>query len=184
KLLAKFLFSLGLRESPPLNIILQLADVSNSDAALRSKALKYFMDNFKDKYSSVYKAEEVKVSFLPCTDPKIYATPMGCFSSQECTIMNFNALHQDLRFRADELGIRQHPNREQLLNRLIQNPPENEQRAKEIFGYLASRLGDFNQTDWSSLRDLHFIPIRDKTQTSLAKYVTPRDCFFKGHDET
>ncbi|CAG8505139.1 14702_t:CDS:10 [Racocetra fulgida] len=147
-------------EYPPLNIILQLADVSNSDAALRSKALKYFMDNFKDKYSSMYKAEEVKVSFLPCSDPKIYATPM-----------------------ADELGIRHHPNREQLLNRLIQNPPENEQRAKEIFGYLASRLGDFNQTDWSSLRDLNFIPIRDKTQTSLIKYVTPRDCFFKGHDE-
>ncbi|CAG8636581.1 9366_t:CDS:2, partial [Cetraspora pellucida] len=180
---AKFLFSLGLREYPPLNITLQLADVSNSDVALRSKALKYFMDNFKDKYSSVYKAEEIKVSFLPCTDPKIYATPMGCFSSQECIIMNFNAVHPDLRFRADELGIRQHPSREQLLNRLIQNPPENEQRAKEIFGYLASRLGDFNQTDWSRLRDLNFIPIRDKTQTSLIKYVTPRSCFFKVHDE-
>ncbi|KAF0389336.1 putative hatpase domain protein [Gigaspora margarita] len=181
---AKFLFSLGLREYPPLKVILQLADVSNSDTVLRSKALKYFMDNFKDKYSSEYKAEEIKVAFLPCTDPKVYETPMGCFSNPECTIMNFNALHQDLRFRADELGIRQHPSRERLLNRLIQNPPENEQRAKDIFGYLASRLGDFNQTDWSMLRDLNFIPIRDEAQTNLIKYVTPRNCFFKGSDET
>ncbi|CAG8755963.1 2209_t:CDS:2, partial [Dentiscutata heterogama] len=93
---AKFLFSLGLREYPPLKVILQLADASNSDTVLRSKALKYFMDNFKDKYSSEYRAEEVKVAFLPCTDPKIYETPKGCFSNAECTIMNFNALHQDL----------------------------------------------------------------------------------------
>ncbi|CAG8499425.1 7450_t:CDS:10, partial [Scutellospora calospora] len=168
-------------EYPPLNVILQLA-ASTSDAAIRNKALKYFIDNFKEKYSSEYKAGEIKVAFLPCTDPKIYETPMGCFSNPECTIMKFNVLHQDLRFRADELGIRQHPSREQLLNRLTQNPPENEQKAIEIFGYLATRLGDFIKTDWSMLKDLKFIPINN-VQTNSVTYVTPRSCFFKGTDD-
>ncbi|CAG8538686.1 7915_t:CDS:10, partial [Acaulospora colombiana] len=180
---AKFLLSLGLQEYPPLTIILQLAS-PNSEPNIRKEALKYFINNFKDKYSSKYNAREIKIPFLQCTDPNVFETPLGCFSNPDCTIMKFHALHHDLRFRAEELGVRQHPSREQLLDRLIQHPLESETEAREVFGYLSSQLANFNSYDWDSLGNLKFIPIRNKNQPNKISYVSPRNCFFKSSEES
>lgn len=181
-LLAKFLYLLGLRDHPPLKTILQIAS-TGSAPNLRSKALKYFIDNFKEKFASEYKPHEINIPFLPCTAPGVFETPMGCFSNPECAIMKFHSLHPDLRFRAEELGVRHHPTREQLLTRLTQSPPQSEPEAREVFGYLSSQQASFNHSDWNRLASLAFIPIRDKTQSNKVIYVSPQECFFKGSEE-
>ncbi|CAG8589024.1 5426_t:CDS:10 [Diversispora eburnea] len=179
----KFLYSLGLREYPPLKTILQLAS-TNSESNLRENALKYFITNFKEKYVSDYNPHEIKTPFLPCTDPKVFETPMGCFLNFGCTIMKFHAIRSDIRFRAEELGVRQHPTREQLLNRLIQFPPKNDFEAREVFGYLSSQQASFNSSDWEKLSNLAFIPILAKTQPFQIVHVSPQNCFFKNSEES
>ncbi|RHZ75365.1 hypothetical protein Glove_216g186 [Diversispora epigaea] len=179
----KFLYTLGLREYPPLNTILQLASMS-SEPNISKNALKYFIDNFKEKYASYYKPHEIKIPFLPCTDPNVFETPMGCFLNTECTIMNFRAVRPDIRFRAEELGVRQHPTREQLLNRLVQYPPKNDIEARQVFSYLSSQQASFNHSDWEKLASLSFIPILDKTQAFKIIHVSPQSCFFKSSEES
>ena len=74
----RFLIELGLQEYPTLKKILELA-APPTDPKIRGKALRYFIDNFKEKYSKDYNPHNIKIAFLPCTDPKVYATPSECF---------------------------------------------------------------------------------------------------------
>ncbi|GES82823.1 hypothetical protein GLOIN_2v1661590 [Rhizophagus clarus] len=179
----KFLIELGLREYPALKKILELA-APPTDPKIRGKALKYFIENFKEKYSKNYNPSEINIAFLPCSDPTIFEKPTGCYINPDCMIMNFKAIHQDLRYQAEQFGVRQHPSRDKLLSRLIEDPPRNENKAKEVFEYLASRQGDFNHSDWNKLVDLRFIPIRSKTQPNEIVLTDPRSCFFKGQEES
>ncbi|PKC14058.1 hypothetical protein RhiirA5_269102 [Rhizophagus irregularis] len=179
----KFLIELGLREYPTLKKILELA-APPTDPKIRSKALKYFIENFKEKYSKDYNPSEINIAFLPCSDTTIFAKPSECFINPDCMIMKFNAIHQDLRFQAEQFGVRQHPSRDKLLSRLIEDPPRDENKAKDVFEYLASRQGDFNHFDWNKLASLKFIPIRNKTQPNEIVLTDPRSCFFKGQEES
>ena len=171
-----------MREYPTLKKILELA-TPPTDPKIRSKALKYFIENFKEKYSKNYNPSEINIALLPCLDPSIYAKPSECFINPECTIMKFQAIHQELRFQAEQFGVRQHPSREKLLNRLIEDPPRDENKAKAIFEYLASRQGDFIHSDCIFLADLKFIPIRVKSQPNVIDLTNPRSYFFKGQEE-
>jgi hypothetical protein len=93
--------------------------------------------------------------------------------------MKFQVIRTDLRFQVERFGVCQHPNREKLLNRLIDDPPKYE-NAKAIFEYLASRQTDFIESDWNILADLKFIPIRQFNNYIL---INPRGCFFNVQEE-
>ncbi|CAH1760147.1 970_t:CDS:10 [Entrophospora sp. SA101] len=176
--------ALGLRDFPPIDVILQLAS-STTPLPVRQKALKYFIENFKEKYSKDYKPELVKFAFLPCSaDPNVYATPSECYSNPECAIMKFNVLHRELRHKAEEFGIKQNPDRLQVLEKLRKEPPENEEKAKLVFSYLSSFQNHFIHPDWLSLSQLAFIPIREKKQSNVLKYGSPQNCFFKSSEES
>ncbi|CAG8458419.1 11877_t:CDS:10 [Scutellospora calospora] len=167
-----FITNLGLQEYPSLQIILRLASPPTA-LEIRNKALNYFIDNLRDKYRE-YKPSLIEEEFLPC-DSGIYAKPLDCFSNPDCMIMKFNALRKDLRIRAEELGVRQHPNGKLLLKRLSNNLPNSIDEAKMYFDYLSSRRGDFDYDDWKELRSLKFIPVQDKSLPGNIFYCTPRD---------
>src|SRR5436190_24274774 len=99
---------LGLQEYPTLEKILELAASSTNDDAIRSRALKYFIENFEEKYSLSYTAN-VNVAFLPCLDNNNYAKPLECFIDPECKIMDFQVIRQDLQHQVGRLGVCQHP---------------------------------------------------------------------------
>jgi len=166
---------LGLQEFPTLEKILELATPS-PDSKIYSKALKYFIDNFEEKFSNSYNSAEVNVAFLPCSDSDIYAKPSECFTNPECKIMKLQVIHQDLRYQVGKLGVCQHPDREKLLNRLTQNPPQDKNNAKEIFEYLASCKSCFISSDFDMLNDFKFIPVKQSL-------ISPRNCFFEIQDE-
>ncbi|GBC04755.1 hypothetical protein RclHR1_05850004 [Rhizophagus clarus] len=174
----KFLISLGLQEYPELKKILELASPP-TDFKIRSEALKYFIDNFEEKYSKDYNPDKVNIAFLPCSDPSIYAKPSECFINPECNLMNFQVIYQDLRFQVEKLGVSRNPDREKLLSRLTQDPPKDENNAKKIFEYLASQQTCFIKSDWEMLSNFKFIPTKSETQP----LASPCSCFLTCHDE-
>ncbi|CAJ0746048.1 3665_t:CDS:10, partial [Entrophospora sp. SA101] len=175
---AKIMLKLGLCEYPPLGKILQLASPI-TELSIRQKALNYFLENLKTKYSKHYDAKKINIAFLPCTDLNVYAKPSECYTNTECRFMKFNVLHRDLVSRAEDLGVKKDPDRLQILEKLKNEPPD-EEKAKSIFGYLSSF--HFIYSDWGNLNRTYFIPIRDKKSAQL-KYVKPSNCFFKCSDE-
>ncbi|CAG8703351.1 13798_t:CDS:10, partial [Dentiscutata erythropus] len=178
---AKLIIGLGLQEYPSLQTILQLAEQSQP-FELREKALKYFIKNFKEKYSEKYESNSIQIKFLPCIDPNIYAKPSECYSSPYCVKMGFNALRQDLCFWAKEIGIKNHPDNNLLQDKLMKNPP-NIDNASEIFEYLyfASRGSHSN---WKELQNIEFIPIREKVSPYKVTHYKPEECYFKVFDES
>ncbi|CAG8625260.1 16108_t:CDS:10 [Gigaspora margarita] len=178
----KFIMSLGLQEYPSLPTILQLA-APTTPLVLREKALNYFIKNLKEKYSDVYDPNSVPISFLPCIDPYVYVKPSECYWNRDCVKMGFNALRQNLSFRAKELGVKQHPDSNLLFDKLLNNPPRKFDDAQRIFGYLATRIGDFDYEDWDKLKNLNFIPINDKIPPYKLCLHAPKDCYFKNPSE-
>jgi len=150
----------------------------HTDPKIRDKALKYFIDKFNDKYKKEYISYMVNVAFLPCSD-NTYARPLECFIDPECTLMKFRVLREDLQFQARQFGVRQCPSNEELKNKLIKNPPQ-EDKAKQIFEYLASRDGSFS---WKLLVGIDFIPIRDKNRPNIIIFTNPRSCFFEDQEK-
>ncbi|CAG8463812.1 12087_t:CDS:10 [Funneliformis caledonium] len=179
----KLLIDLGLREYPTLQKIIELA-APPTDPNIREKALKYFIDNFKEKYSKEYKPSDVKVAFLPCSSPNIYAKPTECFINIECTIMKFKVIRQDLRFNVGQFGVCQNPSGELLKERLIEDTPQDEETAKSVFEYLQSQQGSFTTHNWLVLGDLNFIPIRDSNRPDVIIKTNPRSCFFDNQEKS
>ncbi|PKY51815.1 hypothetical protein RhiirA4_494733 [Rhizophagus irregularis] len=176
----KFLIELGLQEYPKLETILRLVSHS-TNPKIRELALKYFIDNF-DKYSVNYKPEEINIAFLPCSTFNTYAKPSECFTNDRCMIMNFKVIREDLRSKAEKFGIRQHPNHENLIKKLTENPPQDKNNATKVFEYLYSRQHDFIDANWNTLNNSKFIPIKNENKSTY-KHIKPRDCFFKLKDE-
>ncbi|RGB35129.1 hypothetical protein C1646_814947 [Rhizophagus diaphanus] len=172
----KFLIELGIREFPTLQKILELASPP-TDPEIRKKALKYFITNFDEKYSSDYNPAAVNVAFLPCSIQGIYAKPSECFINPKCSIMGFQVIRQDLKFQVEKLGVYQNPDPVKLLDMLKANRPQDENKGKEIFEYLASQQGDFITADWNLLTYLEFIPYR--VYPDVIAHASPSKCFFK-----
>lgn len=128
---------MGLQKCPKLDVILQLA-APPTDLKIREMALRYFIDNLDENYRDQYKPENVNIAFLPCSEPNTYAKPSECFVSHKCKIMKFQTLHNNLHCYAKKLGILQRPNGKLLVKRLIENPPQYEDEAKEVFECMAS----------------------------------------------
>jgi hypothetical protein len=166
--------------NPNLKIILERSAPPN-DPKIREMSLKYFIDNFDNKYSKHYKPEDIDIAFLPCSNSNTYAKPSECFIDDRCMIMNFETIREDLRSKVEKFGVRQHPNHEKLVKRLTENPPQNKNEATEVFEYLNSQQHDFADFDWNILNNFEFIPIQNESQSNeiINKLIKPRDCFFK-----
>ncbi|PKY40926.1 hypothetical protein RhiirA4_454398 [Rhizophagus irregularis] len=164
--------------NPNLETILNLAAKSNYPE-IRELAFKYFVDNFYSKYSKFYKPEEIDVAFLPCSNSNSYAKHSECFINDECKIMGFKIIREDLSSKAGDFGVRQNPNREKLIKMLIENPPKNKNKAKEVFEYLNTQQESFTDSDWKKLKDNEFIPINYESQSN--KNINELDDLFKPH---
>lgn len=176
KFVGTFLIELGLREFPELQKILKLL-TPQKDPQIRAKAFKYFALNFKERYSKDYKSTEINVAFLLCSSG-VYAKPTECYINPECMKMNFNVIHQDLLFYSEQFGVQENPSHEKLLKSLIDHPPRDINKAKEIFEYLFLQ-GNFTSSDWKILGDLNFIPVKDRTKFNAITLKNPRSCFLK-----
>ncbi|KAF9435865.1 hypothetical protein BGZ76_005362 [Entomortierella beljakovae] len=173
---AKLLLELGLLTHPSLDVLLAMA-APPSEKDIQSKALQYFIDNFKTLYATQYNQGNVKAEFLPTTSGT-FTTPDNCFSNPSCSVMEFLVLREDLRVHAVMLRIRENPLAVRLLEKLTQSPPATKEKAKMMFEYLSKFQGDFSNHHWTKLRSLKFIPLDD----SGKNYVDPQSCYFDKKD--
>ncbi|KAJ3027400.1 hypothetical protein HDV00_011219 [Rhizophlyctis rosea] len=153
---ARFMTMLGMQTYLPVETLVTLA--STSPPATRPKLLAYFVDHHKTFYSHTYNPTTITIPFLPTTKG-VLAKPSEVFADPQSGVMGFHVLHEELRPNAEKFGVGQHPGVGTLMDWLRKNNVQIE-RAGEVFGYLATRQGDFTRDNWRELSILRFIPVQ------------------------
>ncbi|KAI0037007.1 hypothetical protein K488DRAFT_75577 [Vararia minispora EC-137] len=178
---AKFLFSLGLKRSPPLGDLLKLA--AGPDAEVRPKALKYFIDN-STKYTSYDPYDFKDLAFVPAIGKmgSHLATPLEVYTSSEWSMLGFAVIAPNWKEHAStKFKIREHPPTARLVSALESSPPPDQAMARKWFEILASRIPEFSNSEQSKLSMLPFVPAKvGAGEKATVKYLRPGECYFAG----
>ncbi|KAI0933780.1 hypothetical protein AcW1_005516 [Taiwanofungus camphoratus] len=177
---AKFLFRLGLRRSPPLPEILNLAASTNEN--VRTAALKYFLDNVTTKYPNYDPADFAELPYIPALrgDEPCMAKPFEVYASPMWALLHFLIVKLSLKNEAlTKLKIQEHPPTSRLVSLLEKSPPQNEVVARQWFEAMASRISDFTSSELRTLSQLPFVPTKDVGGVGL-RMLPPSQCYFSG----
>ena len=140
-IIAKFLFSLGLRRYPPLEVLLKLS--TDQDEALRSTALRYFLDNTA-KYEDYDPDDFSHIAFIPALRPNGEATlgmPGQVFIDSEASMFGFLVVQPSFRNDArDKLKLKQYPPASLIMPILETSSPQDPSVARPWFEALAGRI--------------------------------------------
>lgn len=185
----KFLTSLGLRSAPKYPELIDIMHKSalSQDSVRRDRAMKFFIDHHQTNGYAAYDANSVSTPYLPIQgSEKKIATPAQVFVNERATILGFDILRRDLQVHALKFGVKQDPPIQECIKRLVTNPPADSRTARQVFTYMASRVGDLSRQDKDSLSDAPIIPLPPRsTETTLAppgkpwtvRHGLPRMCF-------
>ena len=186
---SKFLTYLGLRNSPQVpELVTIMGDaVVNGDIPKRDRALRYFLDHHHINGYKNFDVGTSLIAFLPIEggDPKTAVTPAQCFTNQGAALLGYQILRKDLQTHASHLGVRTNPPLEDCINRLIADPPDHGRRAREVFGYFATRLNELDTRVTDRLSKALIVPVWPKAsqQTPVpeksghSRYVSPTNVF-------
>lgn len=191
----KFLKQLGLRaypSVPELAGIMMKAHLNN-DTALYEKALRYFIENHYHNNYAAFDIAGVALAFLPLQggEKRRLTRPSDCFNDERASVLGYNVLRQDLRDHAVKFGVRTDPPMIDCANRLINDPPKNKSRAKEVFSYFGSRLGDMSNAVVDRLSAAQIVPVSrstvtdsdTKTNETAIRMTSPGSCFLGNSQE-
>ena len=137
---AKFLFDLGLKQYPPIEVILGIAANRGPQGAV---ALNYFFNNYGEKYMDYTPTAHADIAFVPAIyrGQKTLEKPLGVFSNPCWKLFDFPVLDPDLRQGAASiLQIKEHPPTEQLVHYLEVSPPITNSQACEWFELLSRHI--------------------------------------------
>ncbi|KAH9824771.1 hypothetical protein DFH28DRAFT_941666 [Melampsora americana] len=166
---AKLLFFLGLNKIPPIDVLLKIA-ANAQDGFLRENALAFFLEHFAD-YRFSYRPDSQTPSYVPCTTGLV--NPLECYSNPEASVMGFPVLQDKYMADYQKFGLKQNPSSAQLVKRLIDQPPSDTTKAKQIYEYLSTRVADFSQSELSRLKNASIIPV------TKGSHASPSTCFFQ-----
>ncbi|KAI9728782.1 MAG: hypothetical protein M1828_002888 [Chrysothrix sp. TS-e1954] len=174
----KFLKSLGLRPYPSVPELINILNQAgrNHNIALYEKGLHYFVEN---NYQNNYKAFDlsgIEIPFVPIETSEQLALvkPEHCFSDRTSQVLGYRVLRQDMQSHADKLGVRTHPPMLDCAASVIRDPPTKRSRAKQVFGYMASRQADMLPNIADRLGSAAIVPIFAKTSSTQEKATPPR----------
>ncbi|KAL9545961.1 hypothetical protein MBANPS3_006886 [Mucor bainieri] len=185
---AKFLERLGLNVKPPLASLLLLAapatDMTAEREAIQRRALSYLIENRAD-YNDTYIVSAIQIKFLPCLHrggggggkTTCYAAPKDCYANPDAQLLGFQVLHPDLTSVRDKLGVRENPPADQLIAAFVDKLETDHDKARKIFEYMATRMGEFSRGQWDLLRQLAFIPVQGKQGS--AQLYQPSQVYFE-----
>ncbi|KAI8644601.1 hypothetical protein BD408DRAFT_383483 [Parasitella parasitica] len=181
---AKFLGKLGLNTTPPLASLLLLAAPDSKTTpervAIQRRALSYLIEKYQD-YKDSYNVNTIQIKFLPCADGKTYAAPKDCFSNPDVQLLGFQVLHSDLINVRDRLCVRENPTADQLVAAFVEKLQVGHEKARKVFEYMASRMGEFSHAQWQTLRQLAFIPVE---KNESVKLYQPAQVYFESEGST
>ncbi|KAL5498075.1 hypothetical protein ACEPAH_3006 [Sanghuangporus vaninii] len=179
---AKFLFSLGLRRYPSLDVLLKLA--SDQGESLRSTALRYFLDN-TSKYDDYDPDKFNHLAFVPALRPSgesTLGTPRQVFADAEAAMFGFLVVQPGIRHDArDKLKLKHYPPTSLLLPVLEKSPPQDPSISRKWFEELASHITEFTPSQLKKLSELPIIPINQPSaaEKKQIRMLAPKDCYFK-----
>ncbi|KAL8771283.1 MAG: hypothetical protein Q9209_003188 [Squamulea sp. 1 TL-2023] len=182
---ARLLATLGLRDAPPytdlVNIIATAGQSANS--SLREFALKYFIENSQSKGYNTAPMASVKIPFLPIqgSGDKLSA-PADCFINERVAALGFDLLRSDLHKYAVLFGVQTDPLIDRCIQRLTKKPPRSKRQAREVFGYMTSRIGVITNQHVELLGSANIVPITTLKNAAddeggRVRHLPPRMCF-------
>ncbi|KAL8855220.1 MAG: hypothetical protein Q9221_000126 [Calogaya cf. arnoldii] len=182
---AKLLAILGLRDAPSyidlVNIIATAGQSANS--SLREFALKYLIENSQSKGYNTAPIASVKIPFLPVqgSEGKL-SVPANCFTNERAAVLGFELLRPDLHKYAVLLGAQADPPIDRCIQRLTKKPPRTKRQAREMFGYMTSRIGVITNQHVEVLGSANIVPVTNIKNDAVEDEVTvrhlpPRLCF-------
>ncbi|KAH7915898.1 hypothetical protein BJ138DRAFT_824538 [Hygrophoropsis aurantiaca] len=178
----KFLYRLGLRRSPPLDVLLNLC--ASSDANIRTVAFKYLTDNLSTRYPEYVPEKVTDIPFIPALDGSMacMGTMKEVFGDAEWASLGFLVVQPDFRDVAIKLGLKNHPPAFMLVVLLEKNPPKDEAAAKKCFEILAGHITDFTPSQLSILSKMAFVPSKgSETEKSTSlRWLPPNQCYLGG----
>ncbi|EGO00977.1 hypothetical protein SERLA73DRAFT_87350 [Serpula lacrymans var. lacrymans S7.3] len=189
---AKFLYRLGLRRSPPLDILIRLC--SSPDEELHPIAFKYLLDNMS-KYPDYDPERFNDISFIPALDGS--ATRLGTlkevFANPDWASFGFLVVQPHLRDGAvSKLGIKDHPPSQMLVTLLEKNAPKSEDTARKWFSTLSGHVTAFSPSQLATLSKLPFVPVKSSKslpdtssnqRSNTIRWITPNQCYFGGESK-
>ena len=181
---AKLLRSLGLRDYPPFSDLVNIIAIAgrNKSITLRERALKYLVINYQSKGYDLHKATVLETSYLPIqgSEDKL-STPINCFTNHRSAVLGFDILRHDLHAHASKLSVTADPPIEACVKRLMKDPPRTARSARDIFTYMAGRLGSINNQQAEILGQARIIPLQSKSETEEKRQgirlVAPYNCY-------
>ncbi|ORX36563.1 hypothetical protein BD324DRAFT_452712 [Kockovaella imperatae] len=178
---AKMLFSLGLRKYPPID---ELLGVAAGRPPTSERALVYLLANLNVHYINFDPSAFAGVAFLPATTPtgaRVLAKPGEVFSNKACAILGFAIAEPFIATpeNSAKLRIATDPPMEKLVNALLSPPITDIVKARAVFEYLSTRIGNSVQSSIERLQSASFIPVKSEKGVYLAKpfevYFVPKD---------
>lgn len=139
---AKFLFKLGLRRYPTIDVVLGIAAGGGPQG---TAALDYFLDNYSRWYTDYTANQHGSIAFVPAIHrgEKKLVKPLEVFSNLDWQSLGFPILDPTLTRRQDamnRLKIEEHPPTKDLVHLLETSPPTTKDQACEWFGVLSRRI--------------------------------------------
>ncbi|WVR07080.1 hypothetical protein IAU60_004119 [Kwoniella sp. DSM 27419] len=178
---AKMLYTLGLRRFPPVDVLLGIAA---GRAPMNEKALQYLLANVQNHYPTFRADAFSQVSFIPAVSSsgaRLLAKPGEVYTNPSCAILGF-AVAQPLVAlpeNAAKLGVQTDPPMERLVKALLSNVTRDTVKARTMFEYMSTRLGQATSASIGPLRNAAFIP-----QSTLGEvnFYRPNQVYFHSKD--
>ncbi|RFU79255.1 neutral zinc metallopeptidase [Trichoderma arundinaceum] len=158
---ARFLVVLGLRTFPSVPELVDM--MSSSDQALRTSAMTYFIANHHSNRYAAFDLGDCRKPILPLQGSTKLVTPAACFTNEKASVLGFDILSRDLHDHANKFGVARDPPIAECVNRLLANPPQNQQSAVTLFSYFASRISELGESSLVKLRNATIVPVKRST---------------------
>ncbi|KZO98233.1 hypothetical protein CALVIDRAFT_535334 [Calocera viscosa TUFC12733] len=178
---AKFLVNvLGLKRSPPIEAILELASGEQPRA---QTALDYYLQHFDDIY---VKRANIAImqqwAFVPAIQTngaKLRAKPTEVFSRADASIFGFNVLDPAYQAALQKFQVAEQPPVDLVVARLMRTPPKTASVATTMFEYMSNRLGELGSADLTRLGESAMVPyIEQKGSDTKLTMLKPTECYF------
>ena len=185
----RFLSMLGLRNHPTVTELVEI--MANATAAgnlqVRDKAMGYFLSNHHINGYASFDYSKITVPFLPLLSKTKLSTPSKCFTEEGAALLGYDILARELQPHASRFGIRTNPPMDHCIEILIKRPPGSSKEARQVFGYMSSRLGEISQSNAQRLGDARIIPVMNSRpqrseKSSPIRHVAPVTCFLGQSD--
>ncbi|EIW74063.1 hypothetical protein CONPUDRAFT_86046 [Coniophora puteana RWD-64-598 SS2] len=171
---ARFLYRLGLKRAPPLDVIINLS--ASTDKSVQQHALKYLLDNLVTRYPEYHPNKYAEVAFVPAINAfkECLGKPNEVFVTAAWKDLGYLVAHPDVRDAVSKLGLLDHPPTNSLVTLLQKTPPKDVETAQRWFDILATRIVDFAPGELTAMSKLPIVPV---SIGGAIRHLSPSQCY-------